>query len=118
MREVVAHMHTYLANATELASLCHFPSLSSRCEARPWLRVGRAVRKGFLPSGFHAMNHDEGDDALALAALDAADWRRRVEGEAAGEICFERGDCGKQFLWGPNIFPKFNAVKTQNRIHI
>ena len=55
------------------------------------------MRKGFLPNGFQAMNHDEGDDALALAPLEeAADWRRRVEGEAAGDICFERGDPGKQ----------------------
>ena len=98
--------------------LSSFPSLSSRCEARPWLRVGRAVRKGFLPSGFHAMNHDEGDDdALALAAAleAAADWRRRVEGEAAGDICFEREATLVSKLNGmkPNIVPNFNAVKTE-----
>ena len=62
------------------------PSLSSRWVARPWLRVGRAVRKGFLPNGFHAMNHDEGEDS-AVAVVDA-DWRRRVAGDAAGDICF------------------------------
>ena len=70
-------------------SIClSVPSLSSRCVARPWLRVGRAVRKGFLPNGFHAMNHDEGDDSALAVAPVVADWRRRVEGEAAGDICF------------------------------
>ena len=73
------------------------------------------MRKGFLPSGFHAMNHDEGDDALALATLEAADWRRRVEGEAAGDICFEREATLVSKLNGmkPNIVPNFNAVKTE-----
>ena len=45
------------------------------------------MRKGFLPNGFHAMNQEEGDDDSAVAAADA-DWRRRVAGEAAGDICF------------------------------
>ena len=70
-------------------------SLSSRWDARPWLRVGRAVRNGFLPNGFHAMNHDDGDDAfaLAVAAVADADWRRRVVGEATGDICFVLSMC-------------------------
>ena len=81
------------AIAISLASVSQSPSsLSSRWDARPWLRVGRAVRKGFLPNGFHAMNHDDGDDASPAVA--DADWRRRVVGEAAGDICFVLSNCG------------------------